>query len=498
MRRAWISGYLPLITALMAAAAPGQVASASPPSQTFALPSTGTTISLPASTAGLPVKLSSRQAAQLAAMLADAPLHAIGLQRGPAGQTDAQTAGDTQLIVSTLAYARAVHAGQLDTADFIRAWGLRPAAYDPAPSFYDALSHDTLARWIASLPPPYAGYDGLRRGLARYRAIQSAGGWPQLAPGPDLVLGGKGERVAALRRRLRIEDPDAPSSGDTFDLPLLDAVRRAQRRYGLPPTGNVAAQTRAALNVPVSARIRQITSNMERWRWLPQDLPRDRIQVNIAAAVLTMFQGDTPVLSMRAITGRPEDQTPMLQSNIHSIVLNPPWNVPTSIATRELLPKEHASPGYLKRNGFRLIRLADGGTRLQQAAGTQSALGRYKFDFNNPYSVYLHDTPAHATFARYSRMASHGCVRLERPAELAALLLKNDPRWSTDAIQAAVSKTDTLRVRLSGTVAVYLLYWTAFTSANGQVNFRDDPYGWDAALWQKIDQGSGAQQVAAR
>lgn len=407
-------------------------------------------------------------------------------------------ATDADLVASALAYARAVHAGQLSGSEFPEDWGMRPAFYDPAPAFHDAVAQDALARWIAALPPPYAGYDGLRRGLARYRAIEAAGGWPQIGPGEDLVLGAKNKRVGELRRRLQVEDPDVSGSGDTFDIPLLEAVRRAQRRYGLEPTGNAATLTRAALNVPVSRRISQIIANMERWRWLPQDLPRDRIQVNIAAAVLTVFDGDAPVLSMRAVTGRPGDETPMLQSQIHSIVLNPPWNVPKSIATRELLPKERDHPGYLKRNGFKVIPLADGGTRLQQQAGSQSALGRYKFDFDNPYAVYLHDTPAQGTFTRYNRLASHGCVRLERPAALAELLLRDDPRWSGDGIQAAIAKTDTVRARLPRPMSVYLLYWTAFASANGQISFRDDPYGWDTALVDKVRTPVGATNVASR
>jgi murein L,D-transpeptidase YcbB/YkuD len=184
----------------------------------------------------------------------------------------------------------------------------------------------------------------------------------------------------------------------------------------------------------------------------------------------------------------------MLVSQINSIVINPPWNVPTSIATKELWPKEKASPGYFKRNGFRVI----DGTRLQQRAGDQSALGRYKFDFDNAFSVYLHDTPSRAKFASFSRLASHGCVRLEKPADLAELLLKGDPAWTPEAIAAAVDKGDTVRARLTKPVSVYLLYWTAFASGNGQMNFRADPYGWDSTLASKIEARSATQLIAAR
>ena len=449
-------------------------------------------VPVPASAAAPVVlpQISEAQATQLAALL-PADTIAQGLSLNPRPE---DPAAREQLVRDALDHARAVHSGRLAEEDFQRDWGLRPPAYDPLPGFAEAVRTDRIAAWIASLPPPYAGYDGLKAGLVRYRAIAAAGGWPTLAAGPDLTLGSSGARVLALRQRLAVEDKDVATSGTTFDAALLEAVRRAQRRYGLNPTGTVAGQTLAALNVPAIARVRQIMANMERWRWLPQELPKDRVQVNIAAAVMTVFDGDAPVLSMRAVTGRPGDETPMLSSMIHSVVINPPWNVPTSIATKELWPKEKKSPGYLKRNGFKVI----DGTRLQQQAGDQSALGRFKFDFDNNFSVYLHDTPSRAKFASFSRLASHGCVRLEKPEQLADLLLKGDPTWTPEAITAQVQKGETVRARLPKPVAVYLLYWTAFASGNGQMNFRDDPYGWDAALAAKIEARSARAVLASR
>lgn len=442
--------------------------------------------------------LTSAQAKQLEKMLDDAA--AQGLKRkidASDSEGDAPRRSDADLVMAALDYAKAVHAGRLDGADFLDDWGLKPAPYDPWFGFTDAVAQDRIGTWIASLPPPYAGYDGLRRGLARYREIDADGGWSTLPSGPDLTLNAKGPRVVALRKRLAVEDKDVSTKDETFDRDLLDAVRRAQRRYGLKPSGIVSTQTLAALNVPVRDRVRQIMANMERWRWLPQDLAKDRIQVNIAAAVLTVFDGDTPVASMRAVTGRPGDETPMLQSSIHSIVINPPWNVPQSIATRELWPKQRANPGYFKRNGFKVIPLDGGGNRLQQKAGPTSALGRLKFDFNNPYAVYLHDTPAQTTFARYDRLASHGCVRLERPVELADRLLGDSPTWG-GGVEDAIGKGDTVRAKLEKPVAVYLLYWTAFASANGQMNFRGDPYDWDGILASKIEARSARAQLAAR
>jgi len=472
----WFTAVTVLPALLAAPAQAGQSVAPPPVARTVPAPQALPPVPLPV--------LSPAQADRLRAMLAGDAM-AQGLRAVPPAPST-RLDGEA-LIRAALDHARAVHAGRLDTADFQDDWGLKPPPYDPLPGFADAVRRDRLAAWIAALPPPYAGYDGLVKGLATYRAIAAAGGWQTLEAGPDLTLGAKGPRVLALRQRLAAEDKDVVATGDTFDAALLEDVQRAQRRYGLNPAGVVAGQTLAALNVPADERVRQIMANLERWRWLPQELPRDRIQVNIAAAVLTVFDGDTPVMSMRAVTGRPGDETPMLSSTIHSIVINPPWNVPTSIATKELWPKERKSPGYFKRNGFKVL----DGKRLQQAAGDQSALGRFKFDFDNRYSVYLHDTPSRAKFASFSRLASHGCIRLEKPAELAALLLKGDPAWPPEAIAAQVEKGNTLRVSLTKPVEVYLLYWTAFASTSGQMNFRADPYGWDRTLAAKIEARSG-------
>lgn len=427
-------------------------------------------------------RLSDAQARQLTELI-DKDALAQGLRDDGARQST--PFGEEALVRAALDHARAVHSGRLDVADFQRDWALRPQPYDPLPGFAEAVKNDQLTAWLASLPPPYAGYDTLVGGLARYRMIATVGGWSPLLRDTLLKPGASGAAVAALRKRLAIEDPQVTASAGRFDADLVEAVRRAQRRYGLNPTGQVGAQTLEALNVPIQARIRQIMANMERWRWLPSELAKNRVQVNIAAAVLTVFDGDAPVMSMKAVTGRPGDETPMLTSQIHSIVFNPPWNVPSTIANRELFPKERAHPGYLARNGFRVIDTGDGGKRLQQSS-ERSALGKFKFDFDNPFAVYLHDTPAQAAFARFDRLASHGCVRLEKPADLAKLLMQTTPEWTPEAIDAAVADGKTVRAKLAEPVTVYLLYWTAFANQGGQVSFRDDPYHWDGTLTAKI------------
>lgn len=397
---------------------------------------------------------------------------------GPAPVTSGLS-GDA-LVRAVLDRARAMHSGRIETADFLEIWALRPVAYDPLPAFAQAVANDRLQQWASSLTPPYAGYEGLRKGLAAYEAIEAAGGWPVLSAKSDPML---------VRARLALEDKSVTREEK---LPL--AIQRAQRRYGLNPTGNLDVRTLASLNVPVDDRIAAIKANMERWRWIPRELPVNRVQVNIAAAVLTVFEGDAPVASMRAVTGAPGGQeTPMLSSAIHSIVINPPWNVPQSIAKKELWPKGRAA---LLAQGYKILGKPETGERIVQPAGPGSALGRLKFDFDNPFAVYLHDTPIRAKFSSYDRLASHGCVRLEKPLPLAELMLQSDTKWGVPGtVQAAIDTEKTQRVPLPQKVAVYLLYWTAFASANGTMNFREDPYKWDRLLASKID--ASARRAAA-
>ncbi len=271
-----------------------------------------------------------------------------------------------------------------------------------------------------------------------------------------------------------------------FDTALDGAVKAFQTRHGLDATGVVDRPTLAALNVSAQVRVDQIKANMERWRWAPTVMPTDRVQVNIAAAIMTLFRGDAPVLSMRAIAGRTADHTPMLQSTIHSIVFNPPWNVPPSIAAKELWPKEAADPGYLAREDYVIIHAQDGSERLQQRAGPKSALGQIKFDFDNRYGVYLHDTPTYSAFSRESRLVSHGCVRLDQPKALALELLQENPGWTPDMIDLVIAAGDTKRVTLNRPTAVLIFYWTAFAGPDGVMNFRSDVYGWDSELLQRI------------
>ncbi len=426
------------------------------------------------------VALKALRAADLHGLQSKAYLPA-GLDEG-AEPTPAQQAA---LADGLVRYAHDVRIGRMDAEEFPEVWQIRPAAYDPRPELARALDEGRLQPWLDSLPPRYSGYAALKRGLARYREIAAKGGWKPIADGPKMALGSKDPRVPTLRARLAAEDPMLPATGGAvFDKTLQDAVVRAQRRFGLKPDGEIGPGTLGYLNQPVGQRVLQIVANMERWRWLPATMPATRVQVNSGAAVVTLFRDDKPVMSMKAVSGKKGDETPMLTSMIHSVVINPPWNVPSGIAARELWPKEKANPGYLSRNGFRVIPVEGGQPRLQQASGDQSALGRFKFDFDNPFAVYLHDTPAKSGFDLYARQSSHGCVRVEKPRALAEALLEGHAEWSPAAIDTQLMGDKTVRARLPTQVPVYILYWTTFAAADGQMHFRADPYNWDRELLQ--------------
>lgn len=225
-----------------------------------------------------------------------------------------------------------------------------------------------------------------------------------------------------------------------------------------------------------------IRANLERLRWLPRDEAPTRVDVNIASATLIYLVDGQPQLQMRTASGKPGDETPMLASKIEHIVLNPPWNVPEGIAQEELLPK---GPEYLASEGFTTTE--DG--RLVQAPGPDSALGLVKFDFDNPFAVYLHDTPAKGAFARATRAVSHGCVRLERALDLAQLLLVGRAGWSPERIQEVIASRETTTVKLDQPVPVRLLYLTAVPEAGG-ITFVPDIYGWDRQVLELLDRSS--------
>lgn len=355
------------------------------------------------------------------------------------------------------------------------------------------------------------GYRRLRTALAHYRSLAARGGWPMLPLAEDgdvLARGFVGAAVPVLRRLLVDTGDYAPPADEDagtdapgalrFDAGLEGAVRRFQARHGLLETGAVGPRTRAALTVPPGRRARQIEVNLERWRWLPRELGRRYVLVNIAAFAVEAVEAGTTVMSMPAIVGTAYRQTPVFSDTITYVVFNPSWRVPRDIAREELVPLIRKDPGYLAREGLHVIgpdgREIDPATidweglpsrvpwRLEQQPGPRNALGRVKLMFPNPYDVYLHGTPQPELFQHAVRAFSHGCIRLERPLELARYVLDGAGEWDDERIREVLEGEHEVTVPLLRPVPVYVEYWTAWGKPDGTVQFRDDIYERDRVL----------------
>ncbi|HSN87061.1 MAG TPA: L,D-transpeptidase family protein, partial [Thermoanaerobaculia bacterium] len=292
---------------------------------------------------------------------------------------------------------------------------------------------------------------------------------------------------------------DAPAQA-VFDEAVASAVSRFQRRHGLEATGKVDEGTLAELNVPVQDRIRQLQVNMERWRWMPASLGERYIFVNVPEFRLDVYEGDHSALAMRVVVGKDQSKTPAFSDKMTYLELNPAWNLPVSILSDEILPKLASNPGYLASHDMEVVKgwgddeevvdasyASEAGQpgspyRVRQRAGAANPLGKVKFMFPNEFDIYLHDTPADHLFDRAERDFSHGCIRLEKPVELARYLLRGDPKWTPDAIQDALTSGEHAAVKLPKPLPVHILYWTAWVDQDGTVEFRKDVYGHDETL----------------
>jgi L,D-transpeptidase YcbB len=402
-------------------------------------------------------------------------------------------------------YGAHAFAGQIDPQMLGEVWFADRTAIDLVTPLQLALETNSAAAFLSQLRPIHRGYTGLKKAWADYQDIAARGGWPTVADGPALQKGDHGARVEALRSRLLSTGDLAQGSvqnGEVFDAALEEALQKFQQRHGLADDGVVGASTLAALNIPVGTRIRQIELNMERWRWLPPDLGDRYILVNIANFALDVVENGQSVLTMRVVAGKPTRRTPFFSAQMTYVVLSPHWYVPPTIAIQDKLPLIRRDPRYAARQNLKIFRDGPGGTtrvdpgaidwssvsarnfpyRLRQDPGPRNALGRVKFMFPNPYHVYLHDTPSRELFAKAERAFSSGCIRLEKPIELAEYLLRDDPRWSRQSILSSIEKGREQVVHLQAPIPVYLFYWTAWTSDEGVVHFRKDIYERDSML----------------
>ncbi len=362
---------------------------------------------------------------------------------------------------------------------------------------------DNLDVFFLSWQPRAPEYEALRVVLADYRALSAAGGWPTILLGDTLKPGMNDSRVRSLRARLAVTDganPQAPpGEEEVYTDDLIPVVTAFQRRHGLEIDGLVGRATIVALNVPVEERIQDIVVAMERWRWMPANLGNEHLMVNIAGFDLTRVSGGQIVEKMAVVVGKPYHRTPVFSDSIKYLEFNPYWNVPSSIALKEELPKLRKNPAARAAAGFEAV--SDGQVynltsinwnrygpgnfpfRLRQRPGPNNALGRVKYMFPNEFNVYLHDTPSRSLFSRAERAFSHGCVRLSRPLELAPPVLTDGglAGWDLARVNAVVGSGKRTVVSLEDPLPIHITYFTAWIE-QGVPNFRADVYEQDEKL----------------
>ena len=405
--------------------------------------------------------------------------HVADIRRlGKTATPEALRDRDILLTDAVIRYAKVMQSGEVDTSAIEQDTEFPTRPTFPADSLILALTQSHEALSDAVVGPKAPEYSGLKEALARYRRIHASGGWKVFPDGPNLRPGDASAVLPALNERLKATGDLADfSEARVYAGETVEAVRRFQARHGLAADGIVGPKTREALNVPVESRIRTIQLNLERWRDLGYAIPPTRFEVNVPAASAHLIVGNQSVLDMKAVVGDPKHPTPMLASKITDVILNPYWTVPPSIIENEINPILKRDPGYLERNN---MHWQDG--NLVQDPGGTNPLGKLRFTFANKFGVYVHDTSAPGLFANYDRARSHGCLRLEKPVDLAAALLANDPDWPPEKIEQTIAGGKTVRIPLTAPMPVVIAYWTAFTDPDGTVEFRNDVYGRDERL----------------
>jgi murein L,D-transpeptidase YcbB/YkuD len=411
------------------------------------------------------------------------------LEEPQAGQVD------IQLTLAVLRYARDVQGGRLLPNSVYRDVDLTQISFEPAAALASALRSDDLAGFLSALPPPRPEYQHLVAALARYRRIEAHGGWPSIPGDKEVKTDGSDRRLDVLMQRLGTEDPDAAVPGAD----PVAALKRYQQRNGLTADGRAGALTLEMLNVAASERVAQIVANLERWRWLPRTFESRYVAVNVPDQQLTLVENGGVVLASRVIVGQSRTPTPIFRATATAVTVNPVWNVPLSIATKEILPRLKREPGYLAAQDMVVLNgPADdpSGThidwrrvsadrfpyQIQQLPGDKNALGKIKLELPNRFSVYLHDTPGRALFQRDQRALSHGCIRVQEILPLAVLAMGGDAGAQTANVNASIAEGGTAQFSLSEPLPVYVLYWTAIAAEDGSVGFRRDLYGRDRRL----------------
>ncbi len=433
---------------------------------------------------------------------------------------------DLEITRAAITYALHASRGRVEPREISRHYSIRPERAAPAEALEKLTRTVRPGQYLAGLLPDFPEYHALKAALQEYRALAGGETFERIANGRLIRPGRKDERIRQVRRRLiqlsmytlkvtedsvvRSEQASAAEqalSSIVYDRRLVKAVKRFQRSRGLKSGGIIGRNTIAALNRDNSkTELNKVLINLERMRWLPQDLGARHVFVNQAGFKVRLIDQGKVIHESRVIVGKPKHQTPVFSDEMEYIVFNPYWNVPRSIAVNEMLPRLARNPYYLSQRGYQVFyhdgrrsrridssyvdwwRISRGNFRfhIRQPPGRSNALGKMKFMFPNKHNIYLHDTPTKSLFSRTSRAFSHGCIRVQNPDKLAKLLLRLDRGWSARKIDRMVASGRNQRINLKTKVPVHLKYFTAWPNPDGTITFNKDIYGRDRALIKSL------------
>lgn len=395
------------------------------------------------------------------------------------------SATDLALTRQFFIYAKVAYAGKVDPYDL--KWFIPRRKVDALALLDSLLQRKGTA--LDAWEPMNANYKALKNELIRFNDIADKGDWQPIVLEKKKMLK-PGDSSAAIRLvKKRLQRTGEYQSWDTsalYDSVLATAVKKSQLGFGLNADGIIDATLVSALNVPVKTRVEQLLINLERMRWLPENPVPDKIIVNIPEFKLHVFEQNKEVFSMAIVVGKEGSSTVIFSDKLKYVVFSPYWNVPASIVRHEIVPAMNRNRGYLARNNMEVTGRSGSLPVVRQKPGGKNALGRVKFLFPNNYNIYFHDTPAKELFKREKRAFSHGCIRLEDAEKMARYLLRNQPEWTAEKIKEAMSLSKEKWVSLKEPVPVYISYFTAWVDGSGALQFRDDIYGHDREMAQRM------------
>ena len=400
--------------------------------------------------------------------------------------------GDILLSSAYVTYGENMLTGQLDPREFNQSWHINRQEEKIDSALTLTMREDDFAAGLVRMRPQDPMYDSLRTEFVRYRDVVTRGGWQSIPAGPQLKPGKPAPpaRLAALRARLAAEgyladtttartDTTAAAQRSVYDAELAGAVARFQADHSIAVDSMLGGETLESLNYPAQYRLGQVAANLERYRWMPRNLGTRYVMVNVPQFYLHAFDNGQQVLDMKVIVGQEyEDKaTPVFSDSMEYVVFRPYWNVTPDIAAKEIFPKEESNPGYLAANNMEVY--SDHGRRaVRQLPGPKNSLGLVKFMFPNDFNIYLHDTPNDELFTKDVRAFSHGCIRVEKPAELAEWALG----WPADKVHDAMQNgSNNRQVKLPAKIPVYIVYFTTFVEG-GELHFGNDLYDRDTQL----------------